>query len=136
MVSKTAKKWLIRLVILIAIIEIIALLFTWVAVQFIDDKVVEGSAYGFTIGDNKETSYANATQVFRGKSVSVMYPVAGQHHKSRKRIYFTDDDKTLVTEQNEWIFYFGEGFLDELALTFSEGKLVKIHKQKEPFGLP
>jgi hypothetical protein len=38
MVSKTAKKWLIRLVILIAIIEIIALLIIWVAVKFGDPE--------------------------------------------------------------------------------------------------
>jgi hypothetical protein len=136
MVSKTAKKWLIRLVILIAIIEIIALLVTWVAVKFVNDEVVEGSAYGFTIGDNKETSYANATQAFRGKTVSVMYPVAGQHHKSRKHIYLADEDKTLVTEQDEWRFYFGEGFLDSLTLTFSEGELVKIHKRTRLFEVP
>ena len=104
---------------------------------YLDETVVSGTAYGFTIGASKQEALAAARRLddHTRAVVYVSYgPRAGEHFSiapSQARI-------EQLQGQDQWeVLLDGTGkFFNSIRLTFREGRLIEIHRHRKHFDGP
>lgn len=104
---------------------------------YLDETVVSGTAYGFTIGASKQEALAAARRLddHARAVVYVSYgPRAGEHFSiapSQARI-------EQLQGQDQWeVLLDGTGkFFNSIRLTFREGRLIEIHRHRKHFDGP
>lgn len=117
---------------------------------FVDDVVTEGSAYGLTIGDTKiETFNKLPSGVLEtmGSNAKVFIEIVvtddttshfgvDTGHSVLVQTYLHDRSFDILNDRDSWEFFFDASFFDKLVLTFRDGRLVKISRQKKYFEGP
>lgn len=103
----------------------------------LDETVVSGTAYGFTIGASKQEALA-AARSLNDHPHAVVYisygPRAGDHFSiapSQVRI-------EQLQAHDQWgVLLDGPNkFFNAVGLTLNDGKLVEIHRHRQHFELP
>lgn len=129
------KKILIACLLLLTSIVVIFLYFR---ATYIDEMIIQGEGYGFTIGDSKEIAFEKANKLFQGKIVYISYPIL--HEESGVgafyKISFVTNDFEKIEQRDLWKIYFEKSYWDSLDLTFSNGQLVKIYRHRQKFEFP
>ncbi len=123
---------------------------TYLWVTYIDETVIEGTAYGFDIGTSKSVVYKKLNFAF------------SEIKKSNDRIFFilkvdSSMEEFLATkrdfdimvesrfhdvgfkkfqENNHWHFYINGSVFDTIKLDFCDEKLCRIHRHRKIFELP
>ena len=104
---------------------------------YIDETIVSGSAYGFSVGATKEEALASAKSM-RGYPAAAVYVSYG--HRAGDHFTFKVSQATLehLQEHEQWeVLLDGTGrFFNTVRLTFRGGRLVKIHRHRQHFELP
>ncbi|MBQ0711675.1 MAG: hypothetical protein KBT53_01810 [Porticoccus sp.] len=106
--------------------------------SYIDEDVVTGSAYGFTIGDTKNEVIADFQSLRAKYSDAHVYVGYGNRAgdnfsvpanlKSQSKIYEYDKWDVLLDGQYE--------FFNSVDLKFENGVLIEIHRHRQNFELP
>lgn len=103
----------------------------------LDETVVSGTVYGFTIGASKQEALA-AARILNDHPHAVVYisygPRAGDHFSiapSQVRI-------EQLQAHDQWdVLLDGAGkFFNSVRLTFNDGRLVEIHRYRQRFEMP
>jgi len=117
---------------------------------YIDETVITGQAYGFSIGDDKLTTYKNAAEVLpnlNGDSPSIYIEI--KVDVDQAELFATNPDylvmvKTLLHDvgypafqlKDRWDFYFEGSYFNSLTLKFCDEKLCEIYRHRKYFELP
>lgn len=129
----------------VLVILLIASYFFYLWRTYIDDKVIYGEAYGFTIGDNKIETYKKINNPFMGeKNIFIQVKV----DKNNAEFLATNPNYTIMIEpmfhevgyplfmdKNEWNLYFNASFFNTLSLKFCDEKLCEIYRHRKMFEI-
>lgn len=130
--------------------SIAVLVFVYLWSTYINSVTTEGEAYGFSIGDSKEQTYAKVQRILPTLSTSTnaifVETVVSDELSSLLGVNpgFTLLTQTLLhdigferlKDKDRWAFYFDASYFDELSLAFCNGRLCKISRQRKKFELP
>lgn len=105
-------------------------------ITYIDNIVLEGSAYGYNIGDSKKDVYMRAKDIHERDSVYIVYPKGSYGTDAFKKIIFSTDDAELFFKEHSWKFYYGITRKNFIELTFENNKLLSIYRRRQNFELP
>ena len=122
---------------IIALIVIIVsgyIFYRWAT--YIDETVIEGKAYGFSLGDTKLETYYKAQAIYQNQDVYILYPMNESGYGPHRQINFQAEEFKILEGQASWELYYDEGFFDSLKLTFENGNLANIHRHRKKFELP
>jgi hypothetical protein len=100
---------------------------------YIDEAVVTGSAYGYTIGQSKRDVYEIATHQFRDNEIS------GIHIMEPFETFDPSPGNFAMVESGDlWTVFPAErnDFFDTVDLHFEDGALTKVHRHRQRFELP
>lgn len=104
---------------------------------YLDETVVSGTAYGFTIGASKQEALA-AARSFNDHPHAVVYVSygarAGDHFSiapSQARI-----EQLQAHDQWDVLLDGADSFFNSVRLTFHDGRVVEIHRHRQYFELP
>lgn len=128
---------IIATLILIPALLIGGLVFYWWA-TYIDESVISGRAYGFTIGHSKQIvaqQFPLMTEDYPELHVNVSY---GRRAGDNFSIPANKQAINLLMPHNKWdLLLNGQWeFFDSIDLYFENDKLVKIHRHRQNFELP
>lgn len=111
--------------------------FTFMYVTYIDETVVEGSGYGFTIGQSKEEVYEAAARQYADIEVQIMHPLRQGEYGPLIGFSFSEEEYHVLRERARWDIYLSKERLSDLVtLEFKEDKLVSIYRHRKYFELP
>lgn len=99
----------------------------------IDDRVRQGTAYGFEIGSTKRAAFEEATKSLQDQSAYLRNAMTG---RMAGPIAFSQDDWQVLEQQDEWEFFLEGDSLDLIALKFTDGRVAEIWRYRLPFELP
>ncbi len=104
---------------------------------YLDDTVVSGTAYGFTIGASKREVLA-AARSLDDHPHAVVYASYGQRAGDHLSVALSQVRIEQLQGHDQWdILLDGpDNFFNSVGLTFSDGKLVEIHRHRQHFELP
>jgi hypothetical protein len=105
----------------------------YLALTYIDETVVEGTSYGYTIGQSKREAFSVAQQQFRRGAI------AGLHVSDPFESFAPDEPHWGLLESNDrWTLFFSEedNFFNTLKLKFTGDQLEEIHRHRQYFELP
>ncbi len=105
----------------------------YLAATYIDETVVEGVSYGFTIGQTKREAYSIAQEQYTSGRIT------GFHVYEPFESFDPDDSYWALAESNNtWTLFASEqrNFFDTLQLRFTEGRLEQVHRHRQNFELP
>jgi hypothetical protein len=122
-------------IVVIAVVAIIAYLF-YLYASFIDETVLSGEGYGFTVGISKEEAYSKAKDKFKDKEVFIIYPRNSQGVGPFKQLTFDENDKLILSKMDSWKVYYEKNVWDSIELTFTDSKLFSIYRRRQKFELP
>lgn len=108
----------------------------YLASTYIDETITTGTAYGFSIGDDKTVAFDKAKTSYLSSEVYILYPLDKNGYGPHERMTFTADDFKLVRDRDRWKLFFDKGFFNSIELTFDQGKLVKVYRHRKNFELP
>ena len=111
---------------------------TYLWASYIDETIVVGTAYGFTIGQKK----GEAIEEF--SELSIHYPALHVYvsYSQKAGDYFsipaTRDSFERLQTHNKWTLLLkGKGeYFDSIQLTFHDDSLSEIHRHRKNFELP
>ncbi|MGP1722230.1 hypothetical protein [Shewanella frigidimarina] len=105
---------------------------------YIDEDIVAGSAYGFTIGSTKEEVIVDFQSLRVKYPESHIYIRYGNRAGDNFSIPAVLKSKSQIYEYDKWnILLDGKyEFFNSIDLKFESGKLVKINKHRQNFELP
>lgn len=103
---------------------------------YIDDTVMSGEAYGFTIGIEKEDALAQASNNFKSENMYIIYPRDAQGVGPFKKIAFDNEDKKILREMGSWKLYYGENVRNSIEITFTDDILFSIYRRRQNFEVP
>ena len=124
-------------------------LYLWIT--YIDEIVVDGSAYGFHIGDSKSETYRKAAGALYGLSESgfsapyIRIKVDKQHEEffaTRIDIplliqtHLHDVGYRKFSEQESWEFFIDGSYFNFIRLRFCGDELCEIYRHRKYFELP
>jgi len=134
---------------LLIVIAIVAIYGFYLWNTYIDESTVQGSAYGFAIGETKEEVYKKAPSLlFKLSSNNMFFTMvkvdSGSQEILATRLDFPILTQTLLHEvgyerfklKNTWEFYFEGSFSDSLRLKFCDEILCEIYRHRQYFELP
>ncbi len=113
---------------------------------YIDETVVAGSAYGFTIGDDKQTTYSKASAVLTPfpNTVFTLVTVSAEteavfggmpgNQLFVQALLFPEGYEAF-SEEDIWEFYFEASVWNSIKLTFCDGRLCEIYRHRQYFEL-
>ena len=115
----------------LAVVSLAILLSSCELFGFLDDRVQEGDAYGFTIGETVEESVSRAVSMKLSGEIheievghgSGAVPFDEARHSTK-----SGDKWQLVVDPEVWN--------DQIYLTFEDGSLVEIWRFRSPTELP
>ena len=114
----------------------IYIIFLWAT--YIDNTIVSGSKYGFTIGDDKREVYEGIRK--QGKSYPNLYFYIRTGERAGDSIEAHVDSVLLETikDYESWgIQYDGKHeYFNVLKFKFNGSKLIEIHRHRKYFELP
>ena len=139
--------------ILIAIIVLLSILGLYVGylwATYIDEITSSGSMYGLTIGDSKETVYAELYRALesiegRPREVYISVKVTSEaaellatrpDYKILVPSYLHDVGYPKFAKMDRWDFYFENSLFNRLSLKFCEDKLCEIYRHRKYFEVP
>jgi hypothetical protein len=134
-------KWFALIVIVIVISHAI---FLWTSC--IDEKIIKGEGYGFTIGNSIDETYTDISKLSllnsSEKVPSLTFDV--DLYEENKTIpisvksEFIVDQFDLFKDKNQWILYYLDTpyYFDSLALTFCGEELCEIRRYRFYWELP
>ena len=146
-------KRLIRILIIVLLIPIVVVTayISYLWLTYIDDTVVEGSAYGFQIGDSKLATYEKAIEALYDLS-STGYTAPYIDLKVSKELessLSTRTDHTLLVQTllhdvgyekfsnlDTWEFYIDGSYFNAIKLKFCKESLCEIYRHRKYFELP
>lgn len=108
--------------------------FLWVT--YIDNTVTNGKAHGYEIGLTKQEAYSVSQELYRNKTVYIMYPRTHLGVGPHFEFHFDKKDFYTLSDEDFWIIYFDEGHFNSVKLYFKNDKLVKIHRHRKYFEGP
>ena len=113
-----------------------ALSYWWLT--YLDEDVIAGHAYGFTIGNSKTNTFADLQALkveYPGTHVYVSY---GDRAGDRFSVPVTLNSQTQIFEYDKWaVLLDGQyEFLNSIDLKFENDTLTKIHRHRQKFELP
>ncbi|MCL6711675.1 hypothetical protein M8R20_32305 [Pseudomonas sp. R2.Fl] len=104
---------------------------------YLDETLVSGAAYGFTIGASKQEALAAARSLddYPHAVLYISYgPRAGDHFSiapSQARI-----EQLQAYDQWDVLFNGSDKFFNSVRLTFNDNRLVEIHRHRQRFEMP
>lgn len=112
--------------------------FTFMYVTYIDETVVEGSAYGFTVGHGKEETYEAAARQYADINVRIRHPLKDQKQYGPLISFsFSKEEYYILRERTRWRIYLSKERLSDLVdLKFKGDNLVSIYRHRKYFELP
>jgi len=135
---------------LIIILLIIATSVGYLWLTYIDDTITSGQAYGFTIGDDKETTYEKAPRalsMLKGYN-SIVYMEIKSDVDSAE-LLAAESNHTVMVEallhdvgypafriKAQWDFYIDGSYFNKLSLIFCDEKLCEIYRHRKYFEFP
>lgn len=146
----TVRKMLLTYIPLIILLPIVGLFFYY-WLTLIHETTTSGTAYGFTIGDDKHTTYSKAYKNLKKLSTSrynriYISVVADESMASRIGVRVGDSFITQTRldvvayanfeKRDFWKFYLEEPFSNSLKLKFCDDKLCEIYRHRQYFELP
>lgn len=104
---------------------------------YLDETVVSGTAYGFTIGASMEEALGAARNL-RDHPHAVVYVSHGQRAGDRSTIAPAQAriDQLQMYDQWDVLLDGADNFFNSIRLTFRDGKLVEIHRHRQYFEFP
>lgn len=113
----------------------ITILVGYLYFTYIDEIIVEGTAYGFTIQENKREVFLKAKKLFNDKTIFYGgYETLSRARNSRKILIFSDSDYKHLLNYDIWYFAYDNSFRDSINLKFdTKDKLVEIHRHRQYF---
>ena len=109
---------------------------SYVYLNYIDETIQTGEAYGFKIGDNKDETFCRTKNAFDSKPVYILFPLEENGYGPHREFSFTKENFDILSKREEWEFFFDDSFFDSLKLNFENGKLSTIHRYRKNFELP
>lgn len=118
---------------------------------YVDETIIEGSGYGFTIGDNKKDTYKKLRKLQHYVSdaeENIFLEITVDNSNSElfatklgnkifvETLLDTDDIKSQFYDHSQWDFYFGGTYFNKLTLKFCKDKLCEIYRHRKNFELP
>ena len=134
--NKLLKYLVIGIVLIAATITVAAgiMVYRWKA-YYIDERIWEGYAYGFEIGQTKDEVLNTAVMQFEEETIRIVYPEDKEGY-GPLRVIEINKERALYFGDLTWTFYFDDNFFDLLQLTFRSGKLSDIYRHRKLFELP
>jgi hypothetical protein len=105
---------------------------------YIDETVVSGSAYGFSIGSSKQQAIEHAAALRKDHPNAVIYVDFGPRAGDRFTIAPTADQIDTLEPHDLWSFQLDgpTEFFNTVRLTFHDDRLIEIHRHRKNFELP
>ncbi len=134
--NKLLKYLVIGVVLIAATITVAAgiMVYRWKA-YYIDERIWEGYAYGFEIGQTKDEVFSAAVVQFEDETIRIIYPMDKDGY-GPLRLIEIKEGRALYYNDHEWTFYFDDNYFDVLRLTFRSGKLSDMYRHRKLFELP
>ena len=124
------------LVAVFAVASVVASVLAVHHVTYINKTVRNGSAYGFTIGDSKDSVYKKARILYNGKKAYILHPLGPHDFGPMFRFHFTDDEYHILYPRTVWGIYFKKDFMSSIHLTFQNDSLIEIYRQRALLEFP
>ena len=127
--SKTEKIWL-GVVILFAVVVLV----TGIISYFFGVKVIaSGEAYGFRIGDNKETTFKNAQALLKqNKIVAIHTWPKGEFHRD-----FEQEENPIQNKDKSWVMVVNPNWWNNtITVTYNNNAVVEIRRDRIYSELP
>ncbi|BCO32598.1 hypothetical protein TspCOW1_27010 [Thiohalobacter sp. COW1] len=120
-------------------------------ITYIDETVVQGTAYGFEIGDSKSETYTKAKWVLLKLSDSGITPpyIEVKVNNENEELLATKSEYDLLVqtllhdvgydrfiEKDVWRFYIDGSYFNSISLKFCQNKLCEIHRHRKYFEMP
>jgi hypothetical protein len=119
-------------------VSILVLYVTFLWITYIDNTTSSGSKYGFTIGANKEEVYDQI--ILQQQSYPDLYFYVRSGKQSKDFIEAPVKSVPLARIKNfeRWGLQFDgkHEYFNVLELTFTENRLIEIHRHRKYFELP
>jgi len=119
---------------ILIIIGIAAFLFF--RIYFINDTIVEGSGYGFSIGMTKAEVFQKVVNKYKNNTIYMLHPINHDEWGPHYKLTFSKGDLSILLERNVWRLYFDESYSNGIVFKFSNEKLVEIWRYRGSFELP
>ena len=115
--------------------------------SYIDETIVSGSAYGFTIGDSKLETYEKTSPALSklGDNVYMEIKVTPEtagvlatnpNYTILVSSFFHEVGYPSFETRNRWDFYFNGSYFNKLSLIFCNKKLCEVYRHRKYFELP
>jgi len=121
--------------IFITISTLILIIAVYLYVTYIDETIFTGSGYEFSIGTTKGATFENVKEIFKNKSLYIIFPEDSYGAGPFKEINY-NSDYLVFKEKNSWKFYYSNDAWDSIELTFENNKLLSIYRRRQRFELP
>lgn len=111
-------------------------LFLWAS--YIDNTVIEGSKYGFTIGSNMEQIYQDI-QALKERHPELMFYISyGPRAGDNMTVSPTKENFNTAVSSEFWeLLLDGDGeFFNIIQLKYENGVLTEIYRHRKYFELP
>ena len=132
------RRYSILLALLLIPIVVLALYLAFLWITYIDETVIVGEKYGFSIGSSKDETYEDVLLQQKSFPDLHIYIISG----SRAGDYFEVSPNSISLEElkdyEDWtLLYDGEGeYFNVLKLKFDNTKLTRIYRHRKYFELP
>lgn len=115
-------------------VALIVLFISFLYLSYLNETIIEGEGYGFTIGMTKEEAFKAAKFTYQEKKMFVIYSNDEDRSiSSIEKISFSDENFVKLQNYNVWSFFYGRNSID---LTFGDGALIEVHRHRQYFELP
>jgi hypothetical protein len=110
----------------------------YLAATYINETVVSGSGYGFSIGSSKQHVIEQASALREAHPNAVIYIDFGPRAGDRFTVAPTSDKIDRLRPHDQWSLQLDgpTEFFNTIRLTFQDGRLVEIHRHRKYFELP
>ena len=107
-------------------------------ITYIDDTVVSGRDYGFTIGSTKQEAYKDIIDVKKQFPKLMIYIDYGPRAGDNFTLEPTNDNFIQIIKHEDWnLLLDGDGeFFNIIRLKFSKDKLNEIYRHRKYFEGP
>ena len=110
----------------------------YLAATYINQTVVSGSAYGFSIGSSKQHVIQQASALREAHPNAVISVDFGPRAGDRFTLAPTTDQIDRLMPHDQWNLQLDgpTEFFNTIRLTFQDGTLVEIHRHRKYLELP